>query len=151
MAVKATCRVTDSYLKLVKQFPLIHLRDAAHLDEALEVVDELLRQDRDEGTQQYLDVLTDLIAAYEDEHVPIADVSEADVLRELMRSGGLNQTALAKAVGIAQTTISSVLTGARSLTKGQVLKLAEFFGVAPAAFLPRHPRRGAVRAAFPRQ
>jgi len=49
---------------------------------------------------------------------------------------------LAKAVGMAQSTVSAVLTGARSLTKGQILKLAEFFGIAPAAFLPRDPRRG---------
>ena len=123
--------------KLVKRFPLIHVRDEAHLDEALAVLNELLRQDRDEGAQEYLDVLTDLVAAYEDEHVAMADVSEADVLRELMRSNGLSQMELAKAVGIAQSTISAVLTGGRSLTKGQVLKLAGFFGLSPSAFLPR--------------
>ncbi len=95
-----------------------------------------------QGTQEYLDVLTDLVAAYEDEHVPMPDVSEADVLRELMRSNRLSQMELAKAVGMAQSTVSAVLTGARSLTKGQILKLAKFFGIAPAAFLPRDPRRG---------
>jgi antitoxin component HigA of HigAB toxin-antitoxin module len=88
-----------------------------------------------------------LIAGYEDEHVPIANVSEADVLRELMRSNGLSQMELAKAVGIAQSTVSAVLTGARSLTKGQILKLARFFGIAPAAFLPRDPHRGPKEAA----
>jgi HTH-type transcriptional regulator / antitoxin HigA len=134
-------KVPDTYLKLVKRFPLIHMRDEAHLDEALEVLNELLRQDRDEGAQAYLDVLTDLIAAYEDLHVPIADVPESDVLRELIRANGLSQTALAKSVGIAQSTISAVLTGARSLTKGQVLKLAKHFAIAPTAFLPRGDRR----------
>jgi len=134
--------VPDTYLKLVKRFPLSHIRDEAHLNEALELLSELLRQERDRGTQEYLDVLTDLIAAYEDEHVPMPDVSEADVLRELMRSNRLSQMQLAKSVGMAQSTISPVLTGARSLTKGQILKLAEFFGIAPAAFLPRDPRCG---------
>jgi HTH-type transcriptional regulator/antitoxin HigA len=148
MTVKtASRRVPDTYLKLVKRFPLIHIRDDAHLEEALEVLNGLLRQDRDQGVQEYLDVLTDLVAAYEDEHVPMPDVSEADVLRELMRSHGLRQMELAKAVGIAQSTISAVLTGARSLTKGQVLKLAKFFGIAPAAFLPRDPRRGPIATA----
>jgi len=42
---------------------------------------------------------------------------------------------------MAQSTVSAVLTGVRALTKGQILKLAEFFGIAPAAFLPRDPRR----------
>jgi HTH-type transcriptional regulator/antitoxin HigA len=145
MAVKgAAYRVPDTYWELLKRFPLIHIRDETHLDESLEVLNELLRQDRDEGAQEYLDVLTDLVAAYEDEHVPMGDVSEADVLRELMRSNGLSQVELAKAVGIAQSTISAVLTGARSLTKGHVLKLAKFFGIGPAAFLPRADR-GAIR------
>ena len=140
MVVKATApRVPDTYLKLVKRFPLIHIRDEAHLDEAIALLSELLRQERDQGTQEYLDVLTDLVAAYEDEHVAMPDVSEADVLRELMRSNRLSQMQLAKAVGMAQSTISAVLTGARSLTKGQILKLAKFFGIAPAAFLPRDP------------
>jgi HTH-type transcriptional regulator / antitoxin HigA len=150
MAVKAAARrVPETYWKLVKRFPLIHIRDEAHLDEALAVIDGLLRQDRDEGAQAYLDVLTDLVAAYEDKHVPIADVSEADVLRELMRTNRLSQMELAKAVGIAQSTISAVLTGARSLTKEQVIKLAKFFCIAPAAFLPRGARRVSGPAASP--
>ncbi len=57
MAVKATVRrVPDTYLKLVKRFPLIHIRDEVHLDEALELLNELLRQERDEGAQEYLGV-----------------------------------------------------------------------------------------------
>ena len=59
----------------------------------------------------------------------LPDVSEADVLRELMRANGLSQLKLAKAVGISQSTISAVLTGARSLTKDQVVVLGRFFHV----------------------
>jgi plasmid maintenance system antidote protein VapI len=47
----------------------------------------------------------------------------------------LSQSDLAKKVRIAQSTISNVLKGTRKLTKDQVIKLAEFFHVAPAAFL----------------
>jgi HTH-type transcriptional regulator/antitoxin HigA len=135
-AKKAPRQVPGSYWELVKRFPLICIRDDDHLDEALEVLDRLLKQVRDEGAQEYLDVLTELVGAYEDEHVPIPDVSEADVLRELIRSNGLGQMELAKAVGISQSTISNILNGTRQLTKGQVIKLAKFFHVSPAAFLP---------------
>jgi antitoxin component HigA of HigAB toxin-antitoxin module len=135
------------HLKLVRRFPLIHIRDEAHLGEALALLNELLRQERDDGTQEYLDVLTDLVGAYEDTPFAIGDVSEADVLRELMRSNRLSKMELAKAVGIAQSTISAVLTGARSLTKGQIVKLARFFGIAPSAFLPRGPGRAGREAA----
>lgn len=57
-------------------------------------------------------------------------------MRELIRASGLTQPNLAKKVGIAQPTISAVLNGTRSLTKGQVITLARFFHVSPAAFLP---------------
>ncbi len=137
MAVKTAARtLPDTYFRLVKRFPLAHLRDDEHLEAALEVIDDLLRQDLDEGARAYLDVLTDLVAMYEDEHVPIPDAPEADVLRALMAAHGLSQPKLAQAVGIAQSTLSAVLNGSRSLTKGQVVKLARFFGVSPAAFLP---------------
>ena len=115
MVGKATVRrVPDTYLKLVKRFPLIHIQDDAHLDEAIELVGDLLRQERDQGTQEFLDVLTDLVAAYEAEHFPMPDVSETDVLRELMRCNRLSQMQLAKEVGMAQSTVSAVLTGARA-------------------------------------
>jgi HTH-type transcriptional regulator / antitoxin HigA len=118
------------------RFPLVRIRDGAHLDEALAVIDRLLREDPDAGEQAYLDVLTDLVAAYEAEHEPMPDASEADVLRLLMETNRLGQNALEKRVGISQSTISAVLTGARSLTRDQVVTLARFFGISPAAFLP---------------
>src|SRR5262249_19788753 len=126
----------DSYFKLVKLFPLVHIRDDRHLNAAQERIDELLKHNLDKGAQAYLDALTDLVETYEDEHVTIPDASEADVLRELMRSNQLSQAALAKKVGIAQSTISAVLNGTRSLTKEHVVALAKFFHVSPRACLP---------------
>lgn len=121
----------------MREFPLVSIRDDRHLAEAAATIDRLLRLDLGSGGREYLDALTDLVEVYEDEHVPIPDASEADVQRELMSAGGLNnQPALARAVGISQSTISAVLNGGRSLTKGQVTKLARHFGVSPAVFLP---------------
>jgi len=37
---------------------------------------------------------------------------------------------------MAQSIISAVLNGSRSLTKGQVIKLAGFFNISRVAFLP---------------
>jgi HTH-type transcriptional regulator / antitoxin HigA len=125
-----------SYYRLVKRFPLTHVRDGAHLEAATGVIDGLLREHLDEGGREYLDALTDLVETYEAEHVPIPDAPEADVLRELIRASGLSQPKLAKEVGIAQSTISAVLAGGRSLTKEQVVTFARFFRVSPAAFLP---------------
>src|SRR5437763_14599674 len=110
MAVKTVLpALPDTYFKLVQQLPLAHIRDDRHLDAAQEMIDRLLQQNLDRGAQAYLDVLTDLVEAYEAEHEPIPDASEADVLRELMRSNGLSQSRLAKEVRISQSTISAVL------------------------------------------
>ncbi len=91
-------------------------------------------KDLDSGQEAYLDVLTDMVEAYENKHILIPDASEADVLRELMNANRLNQLALAKEVGSSQSTISAVLNGTRSLTKSQVELLAQRFGISPAAF-----------------
>jgi HTH-type transcriptional regulator/antitoxin HigA len=129
-------RLPDTYFALVEQFPLTHIRDDAHLEMAQEMIDRLLTDDADEGAREYLAVLTDLVESYEDDHEPIPDATEADVLRELMRSNGLSQARLAKSAGMAQSTISAVLNGTRSLTKEQVVALARYFHISPAAFLP---------------
>ena len=126
----------NTYFELVKRFPLTHIRDDEHLIVAQEMIDQLLQERLDLGAQEYLDALTDLVETYENRHIIIPDASEADVLRELMESNKLSQTKLAKLVGISQSTISAVLKGSRSLTKEQVVKLAQFFHISPGAFLP---------------
>ena len=126
----------DSYFELVKRFPLTHIRSLRHLGQAIALVDELLQKHVDRGAQEYLDALSDLIATYEDEHAPIPDASESDVLRELMRSSGHKQMALSKAVGISQSTLSAIMTGEREMTKSHMVALARFLNVPPSVFLP---------------
>jgi HTH-type transcriptional regulator / antitoxin HigA len=136
MADRAAALPPDTYFDQVRRFPLAHIRDDDHLNSALEVIDRLLREQPDEGRETYLDALTDLVESYERKHIPISDASESDVLRALMTSNRLSQPILAKKTGIAQSTISAVLNGSRSLTKTQVIALAKLFRVSPAAFLP---------------
>ena len=138
MAAKTESSSTpDTYLDLVKQFRLVAIKDDRHLKAAHQMIDRLLQETLGPSGQEYLDVLADLVEAYEDRHFPIGDASDVDVLRELMRSNGLSQTDVARKVGIVQSTISAVLNGSRTLTKNQVIKLADFFNVAPSAFLPK--------------
>ena len=99
MAVKTA---PASYFRLVERFPLASIRDDAHLKRAQAILDELLRVRPDKGTELYLDALTDLVERYEAVHEPARAVSEADVLRELMRSNRLTQKELESRVGITQ-------------------------------------------------
>ncbi|HEV3005416.1 MAG TPA: hypothetical protein VGX78_13200, partial [Pirellulales bacterium] len=62
----------DSYLGLVLDFPLASIKSDGHFAEAQRVIDQLLaRGTLDEGEETYLDALSDLVGAYEDEHHPI--------------------------------------------------------------------------------
>jgi HTH-type transcriptional regulator/antitoxin HigA len=125
----------DTYFELVKQFPLTRIKDEEHLAQAQEFLDNLLRQDLDEGGEAYLDALSDFIENYEQENEPSSDAPPEDVLRELINSSQLSQQQLSKAVGIAQSTISAVLNGSRKLTTDHIMKLARHFKVSPAVFL----------------
>jgi hypothetical protein len=55
-----------SYFRLVRDFPLVHIRDRHHPAQAHATIDGLLRRDLDEGEAAYLDVLTDLVDVYEE-------------------------------------------------------------------------------------
>jgi antitoxin component HigA of HigAB toxin-antitoxin module len=128
--------VPASYFKLVRQFPLVKIRDDTHCDQASAMIDRLLRMDLDEGGEAYLDVLADLVGDYEDATVVFREPTEGGLLRSLMESNRLSQARLAKEVGIAQSTISAVLNGSRKLTKGHMEKIGRRFNLPASAFLP---------------
>lgn len=128
--------MTPSFLTLSRKFPLRPIASDEELELALEVIEALMRNELDEGEEQYLETLSLLTSQYEREHHSIPDTTESEVLEHLMAAGGLSQSQLARETGIAQSTISAVLAGERELTKEHVLALAPFFHVQPAVFLP---------------
>jgi HTH-type transcriptional regulator/antitoxin HigA len=129
-------KTEDRYLDLVRRFPLRPLRTDADLDAAIGVIDALI--DRPELTppeQDYLDVLSDLVEAYEAETVPVRLVGDADLLRFLIEQKSVTQAGAATGAGIAESTISEVLAGKRKLNRTQIAKLARYFHVEAGAFL----------------
>jgi HTH-type transcriptional regulator/antitoxin HigA len=126
----------DRYLELVRQFPLRPLRTAADLDAAIAVIDSLIDQDNLAAPEQdYLDVLSDLVEAYESEAVPMAPVGDAEMLSFLIEQNGVTQSEIATGAKIAESTISEVLSGKRKLNRTQIGKLARYFHIEPGAFL----------------
>src|SRR6266436_2344740 len=102
----------DSYLELVLAFPLASIKSEDHLDEAQKVMDRLLAKgELDDGEEIYLDALSDLVAAYEDEHHAIEPASDADMLRHLLEAKGVSQSRLSRDTAIPKSTISEVLAG----------------------------------------
>ncbi|HEV3263200.1 MAG TPA: helix-turn-helix domain-containing protein [Gemmataceae bacterium] len=129
-------RATDSYLALVRRFPLRPIRSEAELDAALAVIDALTdRAALDPGEADYLDVLGDLVQRYEDQAHPIGGAADGEMLAFLIDQRGVKQVDVARATGIAESTLSEVLRGKRELTRGQITKLAAYFHMGPGVFL----------------
>jgi HTH-type transcriptional regulator/antitoxin HigA len=127
---------SDRYLELVQQFPLRPIRSEAELDRAIATIDALLDQDRRNSDEEdYLDVLSDLVEKYEDEHEPMPSVSGAELLRFLIESQETTQAKVATATGIAESTISEILAGKRELNRKHIEALSRHFHVNPGVFL----------------
>ena len=123
-------REKDSYLELILAFPLASVRSDDHLQAAQVVMDRLLAKGkRDEGESLYLDALSDLVAAYEDEHHAIAPASDADLLSHLLDAKGASQAELHRATGIPKSTISEVVAGKKPFSRQMIRKLAAYFQV----------------------
>ena len=65
--------VRDSYLDLVKQLPLVPIKDEAQYETALAFLKKLAIRDEGtlgEGEQAYLEALTQFVGDYEDKSMP---------------------------------------------------------------------------------
>lgn len=123
----------DTYLDLVVNFPLASIKSDKHLSVAQKVLDRLTaRSPHDSGEATYIETLSDLIATYEDLHHPIPPASDADLLRHLLDSQGINQIQLSRAAGIPRSSISEVLAGKKPFSKQMIRKLADYFQIDPA-------------------
>src|ERR1700720_4639857 len=84
--------IPAAYLRLMHRFLLRPIRSEQDLARATALADELFdRAHTLPEEQQFLDVLCDLIEAYEDEKCPIPDVSAAAMLRFLIDQRGVTQ------------------------------------------------------------
>lgn len=134
-----TARADKAYMELVREFPLMPLRDKAEFDAAIKVMKRLAyrRSSLSNSEADYLTVLGDLIAQYEKRLPRLAEeMTPREALVFLMESNGLAQTDLVEYVGY-KSNLSAFLSGHRGLSKRAVCRLAEYFKVSPALFLPK--------------
>ncbi len=125
----------DTYFELVCKHPLRPIRSEKDLARATGIIHSLLaRPDLDPDEQDYLDVLGDLAARYEEEHHAIPAASDKEVLDFLIEQKGVTQLEVARATGTAVSTISEILHGQRTIPRFKIGKIAAFFNVSPAVF-----------------
>ena len=125
----------DTYLALIRTFPLRPIRSEGELDEALDILDTLVgKETLTVAEADYLAVLSDLVEQYEAEAHPISPASDAALLQHLLESQAATPNHVAQATGIAEGTLIAVLAGTHPLTREQIGKLAHYFQVSPSVF-----------------
>jgi HTH-type transcriptional regulator/antitoxin HigA len=125
----------DTYMELVRVFPLVSIRDDAHLEAAIEQVHRLLEvSERSAGEEAYLGALTDLVETYENLHVQIRQPSGVEMVVHLMEEHSLQQKDMDFAFGNKAIT-SAVLGGARPLGLTAARRLSERFHLPLDVFL----------------
>lgn len=96
----------DEYLALIHTFPLISIRDDAHLAAALDVIDGLLEQPQRSAAEELY----------------------------LGAENGLTQADLVPLLGT-PSIVSEVLSGKRRLALGHIKRLAAYFGLPADVFI----------------
>ena len=120
----------DSYLELVMAFPLASIKSDERLQEAQKVMDQLLARGKlGAGEEMYLDALSDLVAAYEDEHYAIEPASDAEMLRHLLEAKAITQAQLSRDTTIPKSTITEILAKKKPFSRQLIRKLADYFNV----------------------
>jgi HTH-type transcriptional regulator / antitoxin HigA len=112
------------------------------LERARAVLGELLGRDSlDPDRADYRDVLGDLIGKYEEAHHLLPEISDGEVLRDLLETRGVTCSEVFRGSGIAVSTLFSILAGRRRMNRYHIEAMARFFKVSPAVFF-RTPLEG---------
>lgn len=103
-------------------------------DRLVSLLDELLDlKTPDSHVDSLIQLVSEMIRFYDEEHYPIDDVSGVEALQYLMKEHRLTQSDLPE-IG-SQGVVSEILSGKRTLNVRQIKDLAVRFQVSPQTFL----------------
>jgi HTH-type transcriptional regulator/antitoxin HigA len=129
----------DHYFDLVKQFPLVPIKNERQYDAAVAFLKKLAV--RDEGTlasgeSDYLDALTLFVEDYQNKHheIDAAEMKPLEALKFLMEESATSIADLGRILGN-NSLASQVLKGRRELSKANIVAVAKHFHVEPGLFL----------------
>ncbi len=111
------------------------IHDEMQLKNATELIDRMAGHDLSADQEDYLDLLSDLVAKYEEDASPIGGgTSPIEVLVWLLDEHNMSVTELGKLLGD-RSLGSRMLSGERSLSKNHIKTLAGHFKMSAAAFI----------------
>lgn len=95
---------------------------------------DMVGDQEDHALSGLLDLVSELVADYDTNHFAIEASEPSEVLRYLIELRGLKQADLAEIVP--QSNLSAILSGKRKISATLAGKLAKFFNISPAVFVP---------------
>ena len=127
----------QKYARLLSKALPVKIRTEAEYDRLNAIIRELVDRD-EEGLspeeERLVDLLSDLIQQYDEEHYPIKDLPPHQMLRSLMDDNDLDHKDIWQLFG-SQDVASEVLNGRRAIGREQAKKLGDFFKIDPGVFL----------------
>ncbi len=113
------------------------IRSTGEYDRTVSLMNDLLDvigDDEDHPLSGLLDLVGELVEDYDASHYAIDASEPREVLRYLIEIRGLKQGDLVEIV--AQSNLSAILAGKRKISTTMAGKLARYFNVSPAVFVP---------------
>ncbi|MBC7789844.1 MAG: hypothetical protein H7Z74_07845 [Anaerolineae bacterium] len=115
-----------------KPMPVVHaIRNGKEFRTAVIELDTLIDADPKEGTNAYdrMELLTILIAAYEEQHLPpFEPATPQEIVRFMAKQKGIGAAELAELVG-GRSRLSDFYRGVRDLSKTQIVALRDALGI----------------------
>ena len=124
----------DSELRQIPQ-SLRPIQTEADYDRTVKMMNALLDvagDDEDHPLSSLVELASDLVSRYEQDHHPIEAADPKDALRFLMELRGMKQEDLSSVVP--QSNLSTILAGKQKISAAMAGKLGGFFGINPALF-----------------
>jgi antitoxin component HigA of HigAB toxin-antitoxin module len=137
MTTTLSAASNDQYLELVQSFALRPIRAKTSHQQAKAMLRSLAGK-RGSAVRDYKTVLASLIADYERSanlRLDTSGVTAADIVMHLLAEREMSINALAKLLGISQSSLSDMLNGRRDWSKLAIIRISNHFGLQPGLFL----------------
>jgi len=131
----ASTPIPETYEELCWDYPPRKIKNKGEHANALRVIDAMAGHSLNPDQADYLDLLSDLVEAYENKAIDLPKVPVTEVLKELMEESNMTQTRLAEVLGIDNTLVTKILKGEREITLDLARALARQFNVDAGLFV----------------
>lgn len=136
-AVSLPAKLPTRYADLIALHVPRPIHDRAAYDNTIEVIDALAGHKLNADQEDYLELLGQLVEAYEAEHLgPAPKLTGPEAIKFLLQENQLSGDDLAALLGVDRSTAYKLLKGTRQLTLDHVRRLADRFKVGAELFLP---------------